>query len=520
MVKREVSLPLTVSCGVQSPAEGPSRDAAQCVGQGDRIAQTGQRAGLNGAVRGRSFRPMLVVLMCTTDRHWRRGRAVGRNNRERRAAKQRARMRRERQQSHGDAGAGWDGPPPVELLALSLAHAAHSHARGDVRAAAGCAAELSAGHFGNHPGMVDTAVSMALQRTVGEVWERGWLPYDVVQIVARKLAEPAPALIIDAIAAEFEQYAAAAVHQRWRDQLRQIGATIWWQPSAPHLSQWALRHGLPRGEALTLVITVLAVLVSLPELPRILPLPGQANTDAIGARAGVDQKILARVRGLLAKAESTQFPEEAEALSEKAQELMNRYAFERAIVDAEDHVPQSATSRRLWLDSPYVDGKAHLVHCIASANRCRAVFHKQLGFVSLIGDHTDLEIVELLTTSLLVQATRAMVLAGRQVGRGGQSTTRSYRQSFLLAYAVRIGERLRAATEVPANGATDARLLPVLADRRKVVDELFESMFSETVQKSYRISNSAGWGAGRAAADLAQLGIERGALVESAAHSQ
>ena len=37
-----------------------------------------------------------------------------------------------------------------------------------------------------------------------------------------------------------------------------------------------------------------------------------------------DEKVLGRVRALLAKAESTTFPEEAEALTAKAQELMAR----------------------------------------------------------------------------------------------------------------------------------------------------------------------------------------------------
>ena len=43
----------------------------------------------------------------------------------------------------------------------------------------------------------------------------------------------------------------------------------------------------------------------------------------------MDEKKLSRVRALLAKAESSSFPEEAEALSAKAQELMTRHALDR-----------------------------------------------------------------------------------------------------------------------------------------------------------------------------------------------
>jgi hypothetical protein len=89
---------------------------------------------------------------------------------------------------------------------------------------------------------------------------------------------------------------------------------------------------------------------------------------------------------------------------------MNRHAFDRAVLDAEGHVEQSATSRRLWLDN--LSAKSQLVHVVVEANRCRAVVYDKLSFVALVGDELDLEITELLSTSLLVQATRAMVSAG------------------------------------------------------------------------------------------------------------
>ena len=61
----------------------------------------------------------------------------------------------------------------------------------------------------------------------------------------------------------------------------------------------------------------------------------------------------------------------------------------------------------------------------------------------MVGFAGDVEAVELLFTSLLVQATAAMMRAGSRTGRNGRSRTRSFRQSFLHAYAVRIGQRLR-----------------------------------------------------------------------------
>jgi hypothetical protein len=68
-----------------------------------------------------------------------------------------------------------------------------------------------------------------------------------------------------------------------------------------------------------------------------------------------------------------------------------------------------------------------------------------------------------------VQANRAMLAAGKHIGHRGESRTRSFRQSFLMAYAQRIGERLEAtaaATQAAVPEVDAGRLLPVLAKRR------------------------------------------------------
>jgi hypothetical protein len=431
---------------------------------------------------------------------------VGTRNKERRAAKKKARDRRSARTSGEEFRADPYEPPLAEVIGNAVLDAAYRHARGDTEVLAEGVAWLR-----RQPARaVDTAMDMALRHTVTRVWKVGWLPYDVVRHLGKQLGESAVALVTDVIAADAAQYAEATVHERWREQLRQIDAAVWWEPGSPHLSQWIARHDLHRADALTLVFTVVSSMMTWPELPVIVPPPGAARTAAPSTRHSVDPKILARVRGLLAKAESTEFAEEAEALSAKAQELMNRHAVERAMLDADEHVPQVATARRIWLDSPYLAAKAQLVGVVAEANRCRAVIHEKIGFVALMGDEMDLEITELLATSLLLQATRALVAAGR----AGQSRIRSYRQSFLVAYAHRIGERLAAVTE-SALSEPDDRLLPVLVDRQQAVDELFTTMYPTTRIKSYSASNAAGWGAGRAAADRADLGLDRKGLPSS-----
>ncbi|MGH3902668.1 MAG: DUF2786 domain-containing protein [Pseudonocardiaceae bacterium] len=84
------------------------------------------------------------------------------------------------------------------------------------------------------------------------------------------------------------------------------------------------------------VVDVLALLRSLPVLSRILPLPGTAQTHAASSPArGVDQKVLTRVRALLAKAESTGFPEEPRDLGCRRSHPMSRRAVSVVAVGAD-----------------------------------------------------------------------------------------------------------------------------------------------------------------------------------------
>jgi hypothetical protein len=449
---------------------------------------------------------------------------VGKRNREKRAAKQRARRQRGPTpprdffddrctcgEHHDHGGYADDLPSPVDMLAQALLEAAHVPEEAQEQVARDCAAALSHGDRSFEPAILSAAADLALRQVIGMLWPTGWLPVDLWQVIRRRLHDPAPSLLTDALAAEIAQYAPPTVHERWTAQLAELDATLWWDQSRPHLGQWTQRYGADLEAGLYTVVTLLAELMTLPKLPRILPPPGTA-TRHDKAATGVDQKILSRVRGLLAKAESTEFPDEAEALSAKAQELMNRHAFERALVDATEHTPQQATSCRIWLESPYVDAKAHLVDAVARANRCRSVQYAKLGFVALVGEQLDLDITELLVTSLLIQATRAMVSEGRHTTRTGVSRTRSFRQSFLVSYAARIGERLTEAATAAHDPAEDARLLPVLADRSRVVEETFDAMFDNLVERRTSVNNGAGWTAGRKAADRADLDIERTAV--------
>jgi hypothetical protein len=188
---------------------------------------------------------------------------------------------------------------------------------------------------------------------------------------------------------------------------------------------------------------------------------------------GIDHKVLHRVRALLAKAESTDHPAEAEAFTAKAQELIARHAIDRALLDATSPSgPGCPTSRTIPVPDPYAAGKFRLLSAIGSANRCRAVWQRATHTSTVIGFAVDLDAVELLHTSLLLQATTSMIRMGPQVGPDGRASTRSFRSSFMAAFATRIGERLSATTSanVAAAESEVGSVLPVLAAREDAVE--------------------------------------------------
>jgi hypothetical protein len=326
-------------------------------------------------------------------------------------------------------------------------------------------------------------------------------------------------LVTDTIAAEMRAYAATTVDELWLEQLSALNAQVWWKDRTNHPQEWRAREGLDREAGIACVLEVLSMFAGLPRLEQLGPPPGTARQrygDAAPdggrpSRAAVDKRLLVRVRALLAKAESTNFPAEAETFTAGAQALMARHSIDAAMLSADSGgTPDGPRGRRVGVDAPYETAKATLVGVVAHANRCRAVWNKELGFSTVVGFPADLDAVELLHTSLLVQAMSALVKSGTRIHGDGQSRTRAFRSAFLTSYAQRIGERLSAAADEAVHQASAdsgrAGLLPVLAARDQVVKEAVDEMFGKT--KRHRVSarhDWEGWVSGRAAADVATL---------------
>lgn len=368
--------------------------------------------------------------------------------------------------------------------------------------------------------IVRTYLTTMVSSAVTAAWARGWQPADVVRLAERRLGnDPAVRLLVDLIAAEGQGYATATLHPRWRAQLESLGATPWWPAELDVLTAWCRTGRGEWAEVIRYTVDVYLSVVGLPGIETLIAPPGgaePAQTELPPDASTVPAKILERVRLLLAKAESTPYPAEAETLTAGAQSLMARHRIDEALLAAT--APgrrQEPDGRRLGIDNPYEQCKALLLGVVAAANGCRAVWSKALGFSTVLGFASDLDSVELLFTSLRVQATAAMIAEGSRSSRWGGSRTRAFRQAFLTSYATRIGERLREASDEAVHDAAAAQpgqdLLPVLAARDQQVEDALARMFPDlTTRPVGGRLDAEGWQSGRAAADLAALSGHRG----------
>lgn len=285
-----------------------------------------------------------------------------------------------------------------------------------------------------------------------------WRPNEIVRQVRRRSG------------AGGEQVVLSVIHKAWRR--RGDGAAgPGWAAEAAVLDPGSreVDAGAVSWPAdVEVAIGVLGLLAHLPALPEC------RSTGASDGRSGpaTEQgRVLEKVRHLLSKAESTGFPEEAEALTAKAQ----------------------------------------LLQVVAQVNRCRSVLTEPLGLATVAGHDDDLDTVETLFTSLLVQATTQMTAAGSRTDGAGRSRTRSFRRSFLVAFAVRIGQRLRLAAEDTVAAATAAHgqaLVPVLASREEAADEAIAELFPGLAWRGSQAADREGWMAGTLAADLASFGVQ------------
>jgi hypothetical protein len=358
-----------------------------------------------------------------------------------------------------------------------------------------------------------------LRRALPVLWDAGWQPGELVG-QARRSSARSGRLVAAAVLADHAHRDAATLHPRWAAQVDELTAADRPAHAAASADHWldafARRESLRGAALIGALVDALTACLGVGPLPVIVPPPGRSTTHADGfgsasAQRADDDPVLAKVRALLAQAESTTFEAEAAAFTAKAHELMARHAIDVALVWERAGRDERPVTIRLSIDDPYVDVKSLMLQFVAVHSRCRAVFHDRYALSSVIGFASDVAATEMLFTSLLVQSQMAMQAEAAVGGPGSRVRSRSFRSSFLLAYAHRIEERLEAVScsvESEADATNEGSLLPVLAARSDVVDAAIDELFGELRAAPVRGGTDGfGWTRGRMAADVAQLNL-------------
>ena len=390
--------------------------------------------------------------------------------------------------------------------------------RGSALTDAGLAGEL-AGTLVAHGLTLEPGgpVPQALDEALDETWERGWQPADVVHAVRRQGPAAAAPLVVALIGEHARRTSAVErAPATWVEQLRELGALS--APDGP-LTAWQHAERRSPADAWRTALQLLGTLRGTARIEVLVPPPsrwGAARRAAAPGPGAGDDRALRVIRGLLAKAEATEFAEEAEALTAKAQELMTRHAVDAALL-AGDVPAGDVRTRRVHVADPYVRAKVQLLGAVAEANDVRLVWYQGLGIATLVGARAELDAVELLFTSLLLQVAQGLAAAERTAGRG--RSPRTFRRAFLLGYAHRIGERLqearRRATAEAAEAAEErgVDLLPVLRSRKEAVDAAVAELFPRVrASRSRATVDAGGWYAGQSAAERADVGPRRAPL--------
>jgi hypothetical protein len=227
----------------------------------------------------------------------------------------------------------------------------------------------------------------------------------------------------------------------------------------------------------------------------------------------VDRSLVARVRKLMDKAAATSNAHEADAFSRKAAELVARHR-----IDPEALVERGGDDlgvREIALGrGAYVRGRLALLMAVAEAHDARVLFGATPnGTIAYVAGHAcDLDVVEVMYTSLHAQAASQMSAERRATS----AATQSHRRSFLFGYADRVAKsfdevRSAAQAESPTTVAVDGsgRSLARLARSRRV-DEFVGQRFGRVrTARSAAGADVTGWSAGSVAAERADLGRRR-----------
>lgn len=233
---------------------------------------------------------------------------------------------------------------------------------------------------------------------------------------------------------------------------------------------------------------------------------------------------LERIRKILHLAESEAklgHHDAAENLRQRAYGLMTEYGVDEAMLAASEKRQEKPVQRCIMAPDPYGRDKQYLLGMIARPLGCKTVriTGTRERHSIVVGFESDVERVEILFTSLLVQAFGELgKIASQDVfafhsfltsAERGRART-SFNKSWLMGFAATVRDRLaeanrRARQEYEAKHSTSTEL--VLATRESQVEAAYTDFFPKLNKPAQRrISSVDGYFAGERAGQRANIG--------------
>lgn len=246
-------------------------------------------------------------------------------------------------------------------------------------------------------------------------------------------------------------------------------------------------------------------------------------------------KYLRRVRNLLELAENAAGTPEGELAMGKAMEMMEQFGLSEAMLDAS----RAKADKRDKIGKIHIafGGKAvyakyDLISNLAWAHDMRFVVHSRgraKTGVTILGWESDLAMVEMLYTSLLLQSTSALRKdeATKKPAWYSMGETTKWKRTWMLTFSYRINARIKA-IRAAAVAERDAQPRPaggmsaelVLVDRKAALDLAYDEEWGDlkTQAKQKRAYDYDAVKYGSAAAARANLGD--GSHLEGAGSAQ
>ena len=241
------------------------------------------------------------------------------------------------------------------------------------------------------------------------------------------------------------------------------------------------------------------------------------------------EKILDRVRKLIAQAENTDFEHEAESFLAHAERLMTKFDIEEALLtQAGKQLSDVISKRQFYVDAgSYQAPQMRLIAGVARAHDLNDMVQlapvliegKKKIPVEVWGYETDLEYIDMLITSLFLQAAEAIhkpdVVEEMNAECYYPAHKIAWKNAFMLGFAGRVSSRLSEAADeakqevVQEQEVTSQSVELALMDKSKLVTEAFKSRYGRLTRGGTSSAGSGG-GSGRShgskAGDRARLG--------------